>query len=732
MAERSVNQHPTPGRKIKPEDVIVALGGRFTLVQIGAALELLRPQRGHPAVEIYKSLDYLIKARQQKGDLGPLEPYLPDPTICRAAQEVLKFTYSQRRVFTSGVSREESVVEAPPTPAPEPSNTRRRGAAVAGRTSAVVGSIDASMDDAYARLDQVFGQAWRKIVDKIPPDKKKIAVGLLAGWLAIAGTHTIIKSSSPGSSSNATPSGELVLPPSLLPTPGITPSTKPSAIPIPTPTRTPEPIILGQDGITAEQRKIIDETTGSLDEKQKKFIINATATIMKLRTYAAERHVRLDVMLAQAIVESGYGQSKKATKHHNYFGMKADSSWNGDFFYDTSATERDPTQQIKWRKYKNMYEGFKGYIDALVSKPWYDDARAHYDNLIIYVRGIQNELNPDGSIRVAGKLAWDASNPKGYENTLINDVKKFQLTYLTYPELIPKPTPTTRPTRPEIIVQGGLNPDYLPGNIRIDLGKYPLSMYQYEWVLGGKDSYVIYHGKKYYLNRDIGQNYELRYKIIEENLNGVRVSPEGYAEWERERFKDVSARVKAEGYADFDGEKNGLGTFPRNANIPFVMHATITPNSANGKDCMGNARIFDNTPNWTGSVYYINNSDLNSNGTRVTCQLTHDRVWHVKRRTGKFSTKNTMGVEIAACGMEAITSKQYEDLIYLIIWHLKKHSELKNGKSVSISKVVKSMLRGHAEVDAGLYDAHGDFKSPIADVIRGITINLGIQLGYRP
>lgn len=76
---------------------------------------------------------------------------------------------------------------------------------------------------------------------------------------------------------------------------------------------------------------------------------------------AAKRYgVYPSVMMAQAIVESGWGQSALATQANNLFGMKADDGWNGATY--TAKTREENSQgksyyiTANFRKYTS-YEG---------------------------------------------------------------------------------------------------------------------------------------------------------------------------------------------------------------------------------------------------------------------------------------------------------------------------------------------------------------------------------------
>lgn len=76
-------------------------------------------------------------------------------------------------------------------------------------------------------------------------------------------------------------------------------------------------------------------------------------------------------IIAQAIVESKYGQSGLA-KYHNYFGLKCGSAWKGksvnmktkeEYTVGTLTSIRD-----NFRVYDSMEEGVKGYFDFISTK----------------------------------------------------------------------------------------------------------------------------------------------------------------------------------------------------------------------------------------------------------------------------------------------------------------------------------------------------------------------------
>lgn len=83
-------------------------------------------------------------------------------------------------------------------------------------------------------------------------------------------------------------------------------------------------------------------------------------------------------IIAQAICESGWGQSTLASKYHNYFGMKCGSSWKGgsvnmktqeEYSVGTLTSIRD-----NFRTYQDMESGVVGYF-LFITSPRYGNLR---------------------------------------------------------------------------------------------------------------------------------------------------------------------------------------------------------------------------------------------------------------------------------------------------------------------------------------------------------------------
>lgn len=87
-------------------------------------------------------------------------------------------------------------------------------------------------------------------------------------------------------------------------------------------------------------------------------------------------------IIAQAILESGWGKSKLASTYHNYFGLKCGTKWTGKSVNLTTQEEYEPgtltTIKDNFRVYDSMEDGVKGYFE-FIQLPRYQNLRGITD-----------------------------------------------------------------------------------------------------------------------------------------------------------------------------------------------------------------------------------------------------------------------------------------------------------------------------------------------------------------
>ena len=102
-----------------------------------------------------------------------------------------------------------------------------------------------------------------------------------------------------------------------------------------------------------------------------KMFIEKIAKCVKKYAYVYGIEVHSPI-IAQAILESGWGKSKLASRYHNYFGLKCGSAWKGksvnmatkeEYKVGTLTNIRD-----NFRVYDSMDAGVKGYFDFINTK----------------------------------------------------------------------------------------------------------------------------------------------------------------------------------------------------------------------------------------------------------------------------------------------------------------------------------------------------------------------------
>jgi len=89
-----------------------------------------------------------------------------------------------------------------------------------------------------------------------------------------------------------------------------------------------------------------------------------------VRKYAPQYGIKVySPIIAQAIHESGWGESKLSAKYHNYFGLKCGTKWTGKSVNMSTKEEYSAgtltTISANFRAYDNMEEGVKGYFEFI-------------------------------------------------------------------------------------------------------------------------------------------------------------------------------------------------------------------------------------------------------------------------------------------------------------------------------------------------------------------------------
>lgn len=118
----------------------------------------------------------------------------------------------------------------------------------------------------------------------------------------------------------------------------------------------------------------------ALSVEKQKFITDISYYVWKYAyLYGIDAH---SPIIAQAILESGWGESKLAAKYHNYFGLKCGTKWNGKRVNMKTMEEYSPGTFTEisddFRAYDSMDAGVKGYFE-FIQLPRYQNLRGIRD-----------------------------------------------------------------------------------------------------------------------------------------------------------------------------------------------------------------------------------------------------------------------------------------------------------------------------------------------------------------
>ncbi len=120
------------------------------------------------------------------------------------------------------------------------------------------------------------------------------------------------------------------------------------------------------------------------------------------------------IILAQAIIESGNGESELALSSNNHFGIKCKAYWEGKTFYfeDDDFDDNGDLTESCFRAYDNVEESFRNHSEFLTTTKWYAELFDYGINYEKWAHGLK-------------KIGY-ASSPT-YAEKLINVIESNEL-----------------------------------------------------------------------------------------------------------------------------------------------------------------------------------------------------------------------------------------------------------------------------------------------------------------
>lgn len=128
------------------------------------------------------------------------------------------------------------------------------------------------------------------------------------------------------------------------------------------------------------------------------------------------------IIMAQAILESGWGQGDLARNANNYFGIKCknEDDWNRRVYFqkDDDYDESGQLTESCFRTYESAWESFVHHTDFLMYREYY--------------KGLFKYSHTDYEHWAYGLQACGYATNPNYANALIDIIKKYNLSTLDY------------------------------------------------------------------------------------------------------------------------------------------------------------------------------------------------------------------------------------------------------------------------------------------------------------
>lgn len=152
-----------------------------------------------------------------------------------------------------------------------------------------------------------------------------------------------------------------------------------------------------------------------------RFIEEAWEAATEIKKLGAS--ISVPIAVAQAALESNFGNSKLSKDHNNLFGIKGD--YHGAFvLLPTKEQDKNGNwvdTKAKFRSYPNWESSFDDYADIIERLPWYQDAQDASHEPMEYLKGII-ALRKDGKVVEPG---W--ATDRDYEDKVWSIVKEYNL-----------------------------------------------------------------------------------------------------------------------------------------------------------------------------------------------------------------------------------------------------------------------------------------------------------------
>ncbi|RYF29029.1 MAG: LysM peptidoglycan-binding domain-containing protein [Chloroflexi bacterium] len=417
--------------------------------------------------------------------------------------------------------------------------------------------------------------------------------------------------------------------------------------------------------------------------------------------------IPVEAVMAQAIVESGYGTSELALSANNLFGMKANSQWNGSIY---EKLTKEHIRESDIAEYPNIQgdplQLGNGMVEITIKADFkqFDTVEA---GITEYAKNIATR-SFNGTDLVYQK-ALDQTDPYRYVEEVASAGYATDVSYI---QKVSAHVDAIRKSISEINRPVAAQTERLTTLSEITAEPVqPLTNYSPRELTTesrGDDG----------MPRDANRPERIKQTLDTIAAACKLLSIESFDTFRKQGITDISDEVMRDfasgftsvAYYDTDGtlQNKSVAFNPKVINY-FFLHYTATPSATASYDGRQAAQSSINGNEGTGYQYYINSTD--SGNAAETFQLTKNLVNH----TYKYSAES-IGVEVAASGLHEATPAQISKAIMLASdFMLDSEKVTSSSTPDQIKSAVDATIVGHSEMTP---DERSDWPKFAMDKLR--------------
>ncbi|MGX4601017.1 glycoside hydrolase family 73 protein [Faecalimicrobium sp. JNUCC 81] len=164
------------------------------------------------------------------------------------------------------------------------------------------------------------------------------------------------------------------------------------------------------------------------DKEEVSITLEQNDFIKKIESGAKKNYKKYKILpsitVAQAILESGWGESELAKKSNNLFGIKADNSWDGEFVEVSTLENHNDKINAKFRKYNHVDDSIYDHGKFL------EENKRYEENGLFKAKNYKDQAQ---ALEDAGySTKKDKKGNPVYADVLISVIKRYNLQKLDY------------------------------------------------------------------------------------------------------------------------------------------------------------------------------------------------------------------------------------------------------------------------------------------------------------